>query len=226
MNCTQQQRPSQRCNSVQRVDRGLQHNKQGQEDISGDKQAKNANIVRAVTRHHWIQTDTVGRTDIALAWGTPDPRATTPCQNTSVQPPALIRWEEARQTNHSDVQGRTLDNWIKIIAIWLTTKVRKSLTLILFVQIPPYKQQLIPEPPDTTSQQIHHAQTNVLQTTQYQLIRLMERSSHQTTQHYFHSTTYRIMHANNTFFQAFKNHSYPLAPSATITALQSSMQKG
>ena len=73
----------------------LQHHKQGQEDSSGDNQANNANIIRAATQCHWIQTDTVGRTDIASARGTNNPRATTPCQDTRAQPSELIRWEEA-----------------------------------------------------------------------------------------------------------------------------------
>ena len=75
--------------------RALQHHKQGQEDSSGDNQANNANIIRAATQCHWIQTDTVGRTDIASARGTKNPRATTPYQDTRAQPPELIRWEEA-----------------------------------------------------------------------------------------------------------------------------------
>ena len=106
--------------------RSLQHRRQGQEESSDNNQANKTNTIRAATRRHWIQTDTVGRTDIASEWDTMDHSATAPFQETSVQPPKLIRWEEARGTNHIDMQGRTLENWINIIAIWLTIKVRKS----------------------------------------------------------------------------------------------------
>ena len=99
--------------------------------VATSKQANNANMIWVETRRHWIQTDNVGRTDIVLAWKTTDPRATTPCQDTSAQPPELIPWEEAKIIfNHSDVQGRTLENWINIIVISITTKFRKSLILI------------------------------------------------------------------------------------------------
>ena len=38
---------------------------------------------------------------------------------------------------------------------------------------------------------------------------------------------FEIIHGRgHTFFQAFKNHSYPLAPFVTITALQNLIQKG
>ena len=95
-----------------------------------DKQANNANTIRVATLRHWIQMDIVGRMSITSVRVTMEHRATIPCQDTRVQPPELIRWEEARRRNRSDMQGRTQENWIRIIAIWLTTKDKKSSILI------------------------------------------------------------------------------------------------
>ena len=107
INCVQQQRLSQRCNSVYHVAHALQRHGQWQNDSSGDKQVNNTNTIWAATLRHWIQMDIVGRMDITPVRVTMEHRATIPCQYNSVQPPELIRWEETRRTNRSDMQGRT-----------------------------------------------------------------------------------------------------------------------
>ena len=101
MNCGQQQRQSQHCNSVWQVVCTLQRQEQEKKDRN------NASKIQAATLRHWIHMDIDGRMVIMSVGATMEHRVTIPCQDIRVQPPERIRWEEAQRTNRNDIQGRT-----------------------------------------------------------------------------------------------------------------------
>ena len=86
MNCGQQQRLLQHCNSVWQVVRELQRQGQGQKDSSGDWQNNNASTIQAATLRHWIHMDIASHMVITSVGTTMEHRVTIPCQEIRVQP--------------------------------------------------------------------------------------------------------------------------------------------
>ena len=99
MNCGQQQRRSQHCNSVWQAVSSLQLQGQGKRDRN------NTSKIHAANLRHWIQMDISGNMVITPVGATTEHRVTIPCQDIRVQPPERIRWEEAQNIIQNYIQG-------------------------------------------------------------------------------------------------------------------------